>query len=62
MNEQIAVDMMIKRVKEGDHTATVARDLLELDGHHVTRGEFSRLLQAEATALLNADHRHYAAV
>lgn len=56
MDKQIEVDMMIQRVKEGEFTATVARELLQLDDIFVGRGTFSRLLQAEAHASLTADH------
>lgn len=62
MEDQIAVKLMIQQVKEGEYTATVARELLELDEVFVGRGTFSRLLQAEAHAILTADHHHYATV
>lgn len=60
MEDSIAVDLMVKRVKTGEIDAKVAEALLNHDDVFVGRGTRSRLLQAEATAILTADHRHYA--
>ena len=62
MEDQIAVKLMVNRVKNGEFSATVAEALLNHDDVFVGRGTRSRLLQAEAHAILTADHRHYATV
>lgn len=60
MNHSELVDRMITRVKDGEYTAETATDYLRTCDIYVGRGTHRRLLQAEATAILNADHPHFA--
>lgn len=54
------VDILIKDTKEGRETAESATEVLRAKDIYVGRGTRRRLLQAEATAILNADHSHIA--
>ena len=60
INHSEFVDEVIKRVKKGEHSAETAKHYLETCDVYVGRGTFRRLLQAEAHAILAADHAHIA--
>lgn len=60
ISQSVIVDQMVKRVKRGEHTTETATEYLRNTDIFVGRGTHRRLLQAEAYAILNADHAHIA--
>ena len=60
INHRVIVDDVIKRVKKGEYSTETATEYLKSFDIYVGRGTHRRLLQAEAHAILAADHAHIA--
>ena len=60
INHSEIVDDMVSQVKKGDHTTQSATERLRELDVHVGRGTHRRLLNAEAHAILAANHCHIA--